>query len=510
MPIHNPVIPGFYPDPSVIRVGEDYYLVTSSFEYFPGVPIFHSRDLVNWEQIGYALTRKSQLNLDGIAPSRGIYAATIRYHAGTFYVITTNVNGGGNFFVWTRDPAGEWSDPVWIEPEMFDPSLFFDDDGKVYYTRRGKKGIVQAEIDLTTGRLTTPLRMIVEKFICNDIEGPHLYKRHGWYYLMAAEGGTRFGHAEVIGRSRNPWGPFEACPHNPILTHRDQGHGYIRDVGHAELVDDPQGKWWIFCLGTRNLEYASASPLGRETFLAPVRWNDGWPIVGLEGAEGQIPEAFTSEQLPAQKPAPRQQVEDFDTPQLGLKWNFLRNPNPEDWSLNERRGFLRLHGSGVGLDDFASPAWVGRRQEDFNVSVSCQVEFEPQGENEEAGLSIFLTARHHYDLAITQRNGQRAAVLKKTVGDLQVESPTVPLQPGGVTLRVRSDGLRYSFSVQQGEGSGQPVGAGLARLVSPEAATITPFGTWTGVYLALYATGNGKPCVTPADFDWFCYEIESG
>jgi alpha-N-arabinofuranosidase len=508
MKITNPIIPGYHPDPSVIRVGEDYYLVTSSFEYFPGVPIYHSRDLVNWQQIGHVLTRKSQLNLDGLPPSAGVYAATIRRHAGTFYMITTNVGGGGNFYVTAPDPRGPWSEPVWVDPGVIDPSLFFDEDGKVYFTRRGERGIVQAEVDISTGKLLTPLRMIVEKFVSTDIEGPHLYKINGMYYLMAAEGGTRFGHSEMIGRSVSPWGPFEPCPHNPIITQRDQGHTFIRDVGHAELVEDVQGHWWALCLGTRNLEYLPASILGRETFLTPVRWVDGWPVVGLPGAERQIPLSFESDLLPTQQPLPQTWQDDFEAPELGFAWNFLRNPNPADWSLAARPGWLRLNGSAVGLDDYASPAFVGRRQEAFEITASTRMEFSPTAENEEAGLSVFLTSRHHYDLAVTLRNGQRCAVLKKAVGDMDLESAPVGLQEGAVTLQVKCDGKQYTFSVEQG-GVEQAVGSGLARFVSPEAVAINTYGTWTGVYLALYASGNGKPCANPADFDGFTVNLTS-
>jgi alpha-N-arabinofuranosidase len=350
-------------------------------------PVYHSTDLVNWRQVGHCLTRKSQLNLEKSPPSGGIFAPTIRYHQGTFYMITTNVTGGGNFYVTANDPAGEWSEAVFVDPGMFDPSLFFDDDGKVYYTRRGERGIVQAEIDLTNGQWTTPLRMVVEKYISPDIEGPHLYKIDGWYYLMAAEGGSRFGHGEVIGRSHSPWGPFEACPHNPILTHRDQGHGNIRDTGHAELVQDSGGHWWLFCLGTRQLRYDSATMLGRETFLAPVEWTaDGWPVVG-EG--GTIPETFKTDFLPAQEPFVRLWRDDFDRAELDFCWNFLRNPYEADWNLRERAGYLRLRGSPVTLSDWDAPAFVGRRQEDFRMRTTCMLDFMPSAENEEAGLSVY-------------------------------------------------------------------------------------------------------------------------
>jgi xylan 1,4-beta-xylosidase len=505
--IHNPILPGFHPDPSVIRVGSDYYLVTSSFEYFPGVPIFHSTDLVNWRQIGHVLTRKSQLNLEGCEGYCGIYAPTLRYHAGTFYMITTNVRHGGNFFVTAVDPAGPWSEPVWVDEPMFDPSLLFD-NGKVYYTRRGDgfHGIQQAEIDIATGRLLHPLRYVVEKFISPDIEGPHLYAINGLYYLMAAEGGTRFGHAEVIGRSTSPWGQFEPCPHNPILTHRDQGHLPQRDMGHAELVNDVHGNWWLFCLGTRQTRYDAATLLGRETFLAPVKWVDGWPVVGAIRS-GIIEESFDSSLLPEQQPYPNFGRDDFDSPALGYDWNFLRNPNDADWSLTERSGHLRLRGSAVSMQEADSPAFIGRRQEHFSFQAACRVAFDPQCPNEEAGLTVFMTRLFHYDLAISLRSGQRCAVLKKQVGDIAVEQVSTPLPPGPLTLGVTSDGRQYSFFYQPEASPQQPFDSGLARLISAELASTTHEGSiFTGMYLAMYASGNGSPNHQPADFDWFEYQ----
>src|SRR4030042_2877344 len=221
---NNPIISGFYPDPSICRVGEDYYLFTSSFEYFPGVPIFHSKDLVHWRQIGYCLTRKSQLPLNNVRASGGIYAPTLRYHDGTFYMVTTNVDGGGNFYVTAKNPAGPWSEPVWLDHSGMDPSLFFDDDGKVYYTRHEGAGdgyVAQRILNIETGKLEGPLRKIWGGTGGVWVESPHLYKINGKYYLTAAEGGTSYGHTQVIARSDSPWGPFESCPYNPILTHRN-------------------------------------------------------------------------------------------------------------------------------------------------------------------------------------------------------------------------------------------------------------------------------------------------
>lgn len=222
----NPVVRGMNSDPSIVRVGQDYYLVTSSLEFYPGCPIYHSRDLVNWQRIGYALTTPKQFSVQKNHGHPMMYAATLRYHKGTFYLITTDISGGGNFYVTATNPAGPWSDPIYVDRPQFDASLMFDDDGKIYYTRRGPfedKDIVQAEIDIKTSKLLTPLRSISKGMVSDDAEGPHLYRIHGWYYLILAEGGARFLHMETVGRSRSPWGPFVRDPHNRGLPSTMRG-----------------------------------------------------------------------------------------------------------------------------------------------------------------------------------------------------------------------------------------------------------------------------------------------
>ncbi len=501
--INNPVIPGFHPDPSVCRRGDDFYLVTSTFEFFPGVPIFHSRDLVNWRQIGHCLTRKSQLDLTGIGSSSGIFAPTIRYHAGRFYMITTVMGGCGNFYVSAEQPEGPWSDPILVDASDFDPSLFFDDDGTVYYTRRGQ-GLVQATIDIATGKLTSELKIICSGFLSRDIEGPHLYKIRGWYYLMAAEGGTRFGHSATIGRSRSPWGPFESCPTNPILTHRHRSHRLIRDTGHVELIEDARGNWWALCLATRQLRYDSASILGRETFLAPVTWSsDGWPQIGTDGQideQIEVPGVQQQDLFSAER-------DDFDQPTLTPTWQHLRNPHAEDYSLSARPGHLRLHGSAVTLDDRDSPAFVCRRQQHFNALVSCRLDFQPQRDHEEAGLSIFANERFHYDVLITRRAGRRLLLTRKHIDDLVKE--TVHELPGfgGETLAIRAQGDVYQLGHIPAQGAFTMLDSGLSRLLGPEIAG-NGFGSWTGNMFGIFASGNGAVSTAPADFDFFDYRAE--
>ena len=278
--VTNPVIPGCHPDPSVCHVGDDYYLACSSFEYFPGVPVFHSRDLVHWTQIGNALDRPSQLRLPPDTPaSAGIYAPTLRHHDGRFWLIVTNVSDEGNLLCTATDPAGPWSDPIRLPGVTgIDPDLAWDADGNCWCTFAG---IDQVRIDPRTGRVFgPPQRLWSGTPGAKYPEAPHLYRIGDHWYLLIAEGGTERGHGVSVGRGRTPTGPFEPCPANPILTHRSTDHP-IQNTGHADLVRGPDGSWWMVLLGVRP---RGGTPgwhvLGRETFLAPVSWVDGWPVVG--------------------------------------------------------------------------------------------------------------------------------------------------------------------------------------------------------------------------------------
>jgi alpha-N-arabinofuranosidase len=506
MKYRNPIIPGFYPDPSICRVGEDYYLVNSSFEYFPGVPIFHSKDLVNWHQIGHCLTRKSQLPLERTAPSDGIYAPTIRHHAGRFYLVTTNaVPGSGfrNFYVHSEDPAGEWSEPVWIEQKGIDPSLFFDDDGKVYFTGNGTlwsavRGAYQSEIDIATGRHLSDIKFIWPGAGGSYPEAPHLFKRNGVYYLMMAEGGTADTHSVTISRSKDPWGPFDPCPHNPILSMR----GLMNDIqatGHADFVEDPRGNWWAVFLGIRFAD-AGVHNLGRETFLAPVAWTqEGWPVVN-EG--NRILPDMETDKLPPPHPWPAEPVrDDFDARKLRFCWVFLRNPRDEDWSLTERPGSLRLRCSPVTPDDVASPAFVGRRQTHFDCRAAALVDFTPQAENEESGMIALIDNKHHYEIAVTLRNGKRVAVVRRRIGTLVSETVSEPLPDGPVALFIRADRRWYQLGFSPSDGAESLVAKGETRYLSSEVA-----GGYTGVCLGIYATARGGQSTNAAFFDWFDYE----
>lgn len=502
MKYSNPIIPGFYPDPSICRVGEDFYLVTSTFAYFPGVPIFHSRDLIHWQQIGHCLTRKSQLCLDRTWISGGIYAPTIRYCNGVFYMVTTNVSHGGNFYVTATDPAGDWSEPIWVEQGGIDPSLFFDDDGKVYFTstyqENGKHGIGQSEIDITTGKLLTPTRLIWEGTGGRHPEAPHLYKINGLYYLMIAEGGTEYGHMVTIARSTSPWGVFEACPRNPILTHRNRGNCEIQGTGHADLIQAFDGSWWMVFLAFR-ITQSYFHHLGRETFLAPVVWdNNGWPVVNGNGTVDLTMDAECLPQTPVPEPPVR---DDFIEVNLGYQWNFLRNPTPGTWDLEKRKGWLCLKCSAVSLDDADSPAFIGRRQQHFDCEVSAKLEFIPEAESEEAGIIVYYDNDHHYEIGVTLLGGAKQVIVRKRIGDLAAIVAREEVQDSQLIITVKADRTSYIFGYGVGEGEFRPLATGLTQYVSTE-ATVCSF---TGVYLGLYATGNGRDSAASAYFDWFEY-----
>jgi xylan 1,4-beta-xylosidase len=500
MTYSNPVIPGFYPDPSVCRVGEDYYLVTSTFEYFPGVPIFHSKDLIHWKKIGHCLTSERQLPLTKAWSSGGIFAPTIRYHEGWFYMVTTNVSEGGNFYVRTQQPAGPWSDPIPVMQGGIDPSLLFDLDGRVYFhsTCSGQEGdgIYVCEIDITNGRMLTESRLIWRGTGGACAEAPHLYKIHGKYYLMIAEGGTEYGHMVTVARSNHPYGPYEECPHNPVLSHRSLD-SRIQATGHADLIQAQDGSWWAVFLGIRPVTYPKRHHLGRETFLAPVTWNsDGWPVIGHGG---RVEIEMNSPQWPEVRWPKKAIRDDFNDLTLDLDWIHLRNPVPGSWSLAERPGHLVLHGREVSLDDGGAPAFVGRRLCHLSCNAAASMDFEPAAEGEEAGLTVFMNENYHYDLFIKLDNGRKTAALRRTVGTMRTEHMQVCLT-GPVILEVEVLPEMFRFLVKQEGRDDIVLGTGETHLLSTEVA-----GGFTGVILAMYAVcGNGSQ--SPASFDWFDYK----
>jgi alpha-N-arabinofuranosidase len=498
----NPVLAGFHADPSICRVGDDYYLVCSSFEYFPGVPIYHSKDLVNWRHIGHCLTRKSQLPLDKMRASGGIFAPTLRHHDGTFYMITTNVWGGGNFYVTAKDPTGPWSEPVRLDAEGIDPSLLFDDDGKVYYCRHvgGSDGYIGlTTLDLATGKLAGELKNIWGGTGGVWAEGPHVYKIDGQYFLMISEGGTSYNHAVTIARGDSPWGPYEANPANPILTHRGQPERAIQAVGHADLVETPAG-WWMVCLGIRP-QGGLFHHIGRETYLAPVSWSEsGWPVVNdNRGIEVSMPAPDLPTHAWDQPPV----RDEFDGEKLALCWNHLRNPVEANYSLTERPGFLRLKGTSVKLTEADSPTFVGRKQTGLGCVASAKLDFIPQTEGDAAGLVVRGNDENHYVVGITKHEGKRLAFARYVLKGKSVEPVKyVGVADGPVELTIEASPQQYEFFYRSDADEKQSLGS-----VSAQDLATEKIGGFTGAYIGLFATAEDEADVAPADFDWFDYQV---
>lgn len=443
----NPVIPGFSPDPSIVRVEDDFYLVCSSFEYFPGVPIYHSKDLVNWELISYCLTRESQLPLGDCAASSGIYAPTLRYHEGVFYMITTNYASDGVFYVTATDPRGEWSEPIWLGNRNVDPSLLFA-DGKIYLVHPdgGEKGIAYLmEIDPFTGRYAEG-QQLPGKFLWAGtggiyLEAPHLYKIGDYYYLMLAEGGTGFEHRETIARSKSPWGPYLPWEINPILTHRDLFDDPIGATGHADLVQLKDGSWWSVFLGIRPRD--RRSHLGRESFLAPVEWTkDGWPVIG---GDRRVSLEMKGPDLPRHPFPKKPERDEFESADLDLEWNYLRNPDLYRYSLSAKPGWLQLRGSSSNLDDRSSPTALLRRLRHFDAEVAATIDFSPQADGEEAGLTFRMNEALHAEIAILRQNGQNRLIVRQTDREKKTILFERKAPAGPIELSVLADRDTFAF-----------------------------------------------------------------
>jgi len=483
---NNPVISGFYPDPSVCEANGRYFLVTSSFQYFPGVPLFESNDLVNWKQIGHVLTRESQLPLTGALSSAGIFAPTIRYYDGTFYMVTTNTTTGKNFYVTTDNIYGEWSEPIIVEQDGIDPSLYFE-DGHAYFMSNGSDdfgdhGITQCEIDISNGRKLSPSHTIWHGSGGRYLESPHLYKIGDWYYLTAAEGGTEYGHMITCARSKFLWEGFEGCPNNPVLTNRNLGGYCIQGVGHGDLVRKTDtGEWFFLHLGFRQIDrWLTYHHIGRETFLTPVRFDkDGWLSCGDNGT--------CREQFEIVGDFVQQRQKSFSFEDRN-EWIFLRDPDMRLYQLTDDK--FTLTANSDDLDGTGSPAFIGIRQKELCGKLSCTVTVE-EGE---AGITVYMDEKHRYDLAIVSTSSGYDAILRLNIGDAKYIRNRLSLSGKTAKLDISMNNLVYDFSVTDGENT-KSFGFAHTRYVSTEVA-----GGFTGVIIGLYSQGeNGKAGFT--DFE---------
>ena len=508
----NPILTGFHPDPSITRAGDDYYLVHSTFAYFPGIPVFHSRDLVTWRQVGSVIDRPTQLNFDSLGISRGVFAPTIEHHEETFYVLNTCVDCGGNFIVTATDPAGPWSEPVWLrEVGGIDPSLFFDDDGRAYVMNNdappgrplyeGHRAIWNREFDPRAMRTVGEATLLVNGGVDIStrpiwIEGPHITKVNGWYYLTAAEGGTAVGHSQVVLRSRSVLGPYEPYAGNPILTQRDlepdRPHP-VTSAGHADMVQTQNGEWWATFLAVRPYE-GDLYNTGRETFLLPVDWVEGWPVI-LPAGE-RIPYRHERPDLPRDA-APAIPTtgnftlrDEFAGPELAPYWLRIRTPRERWYDFTANPGALTLRARDQHLGRQAQPSFVGRRQQHLNASATTVMTYAPERLGERAGLVAFQNDDFYYLMSVALDAGRPVLQLHRAAGEGEGAEPTLvtsaPLrEPVGAPLylRIRAEGDRYHFDYGYAPGEWTPLHTGAdGRILSTSTA-----GGFVGVTFGLYA-----------------------
>ncbi|KAI0048551.1 glycoside hydrolase family 43 protein [Auriscalpium vulgare] len=533
----NPIIPGFNPDPTIIRTGKDYFLGTSSFEFYPGVPIYHSTDLIKWTVVSHAYNRPSQLMMRGTAPSGGIYAPTLRYHAQTqtYYCITTwfdiisppdNVTRlPRSMYVHTKNMFDDnaWSDPVYVDQWGIDPDLFFDDDGKVYlssafgaddfgHNNTGYFSIWTAQIDLTTGDALVPTQFNLASGLPLDTprlaEGPHIYKINGTYYLFTAEAGTAYIHREMAYRSTvGPYGPWEANPGNPLVFNGRNLSDSLLSTGHADIVETPQGDWWAVFLGTRPQNPANGSglpQLGRETFLAPLQWNDGWPSInGGKDVTFEMPGLYDLVR-------PKLWKDTFSHAFVDKEYYTQRTPYKAFHSF-PKSGGIDLRGNIYTLSDRETPAAFFRKQVAISTIFSAQVSFTPTTSLHEAGITIFLSNEFHNEVGITidpATNTTRlfASTRSGTNADLATVYADLPAGgEKGVTLYIRAQADKYDLGYGS-VGGGEPTY--IASVESMWLQSYLPgWQNYVGAHFGFYSTGSGLPVLQKAHFAYVQTEL---
>lgn len=511
---YNPILAGFYPDPSICRVGDTYYLVNSSFSFYPGVPLSTSKDLVNWKQLGHVLDRKSQLPLTHQRISGGIFAPAISYNQKnkTFYMITTNV-GAGNFFVKTKDPSKGWSEPIYL-PKIngIDPSFFFDKNGQGYIVHNapvdggadyeGQRAIrifkFDANGDSIVGNHTQIVRggTHVQK---NPIwiEGPHLFRVGKYYYLMCAEGGTCDWHSEVIFRAKSPMGPWEECPNNPILTQRTgldpKRPDIVTSTGHADIVQSKNGDWWAVFLGCRPYE-ADFYNTGRDTYLLPVTWKNGWPEILEKGKA--MPTVLQKTEW--QKKCNVTNVnpttgnftytDKFNGSKLDNRWIFLRNPS--DFYKLTGNG-LEINAKAVNISQPESPSAIFVRQQHNTFTAETELSFNPANEHQLAGLVLLQNEEYNFVFGKTMREGKTVVTLKRAERtNITVASATLDNSESEQPLRlkIQGDGRYYNFYYATGDGAWKL----LAQGVDAVNLSTHQSGGFIGACIGLYATLSNK------------------
>jgi alpha-N-arabinofuranosidase len=514
----NPILAGFYPDPSIARGGDDnYYLITSSFAYFPAVPIFKSADLVNWTQIGHVLDRPSQARFDSLGISRGIFAPAISYHAGTYYMITTAADAGGNFIVTATNPAGPWSEPMWLRTvDGIDPSMFFDDDGKIYIVNNGPpderprynghRAIWVQQWDKPTNTMVGQRTVIVNGGVDLSknpiwIEAPHIFKHNGFYYLICAEGGTGDQHSEVVFRSKSVFGPFEPYAKNPILTQRHLNSTPrpfpISTTGHADFVQTPRGDWWAVFLGARPYG-PDMYNTGRETFMLPVEWKGGWPVI-LEGL-GTVPYVVRRPDLPKQSAAPIPlsgnfvDRDEFDARTLRHQWIMIRTPREQWIDVASQPGSLVLRARREKLGERGQPTFIGRRQQHIAATASTAMRYAPTNAGDRAGIVAFQNDDHFYFLGVGNDGAASTIRLERAVvggapgaTELIASAPfTARGTPVYLMVQARAGLYDFSYGTKPGEWTT------LAKDLDGPILSTKKAGGFVGSLFGLYAHSDAR------------------
>lgn len=530
----NPILAGFYPDPSICKVGSDYYLVNSTFGYFPGIPIFQSKDLVTWNLIGHVLDRPEQLYLDGMGITRGLFAPAIRYNKGIFYVTCTLVDGGGNFVVTSKRPEGPWSNPIWL-PEVngIDPSPFFDDNGKAYILYNSdapeKKPLYNGHRTIRI-REFDPLNLKVsadEKIIVNGgvdlskkpvwIEGPHIYKINGKYYLTAAEGGTAEDHSQVIFKSDNVFGPYLPYDKNPILTQRHLNPNRKNPVtcaGHADFVQTDKGDWWAVFLGCRPHEpfIENNYNTGRETFLAPITWVDGWPVINYGFEEVQQYYSLPTGEIERNSIPFHGDFlikENFNEKNLPNYFMFIRAPKENWYSLLSKKDFLVVRLRPETVSGTGNPSFIARRQQHSYCSISTELEFSAEGENEKVGLTAFQMEEFFYFFCKSKVGSKDVVQLYKSNKNKEVNNMEIIAQKEveknkSISLKIEAKGKEYSFFYAVKKDNW------LLLQDKVDASYLSPRNVYgfVGTVFGMYATSLDKPSNNKAAFDWLEYSGE--
>ncbi|KAF8057563.1 glycoside hydrolase family 43 protein [Lyophyllum atratum] len=536
----NPILPGWNPDPSVVRVGSDYFIATSTFEYFPGHPIYHSKDLVNWKLIGHALNRASQLSLLGTPSDAGVWAPGLRYHDGTFYLSSTTRYVytsefrlfPRSFYVKTKDIfSNKWSDPIYLDSLGYDADLFWDKNGDVYCTWSGINnsidkiyGIWQNKIDLATGDSLTPAERIFAGTLPNNSsarpESPHIYLVNGTYYLLIAEGGTDVHHRATIQRGPSPSGPWESNPSNPILFNGADLSNAVQDTGHADIVQGADGRWWGVALGVRPQgQNFSHIQLGRETFLFPITWDAGWPVFnnGLPLTE-HLPSVLQD----ISPLAPYNNA--FTSHSLDSSFYFIRTPYKAFHSLTARRGYLRLSGNAYAPGDRDSAALILRKQTSYTETFETRLDgFVPRDNLTEAGVTIYYGDQLHNEIGVAggEGGGGRFIVVRTIVQATQVGPWALTTANSTVTTVVRyklatpDAPVRLQIvanptSYMLGYAEGNDANFTFPATIDSAALSVAPAGGFffKGASFGIYNAGNGRPSLVPADFK-YCKQTPS-